>query len=189
MRNFISTCTLLLFVFIVNAQQSKLDTVATYDVNLSDYLTTNGRVYQANGQVITKEKHDFFKDSWKRAQNCQPCEVYTYNVNDQLKHVVVQYEGCLLGDFKEYYPNGKLKSEGKFKENPSSDYSNLRLRGLCSMRDGLWNYYGEDGKLQTIETYENGTLIKREEVKDIEKSDSNALGKIKGFFKKGTDNE
>lgn len=189
MRTFISTCTLLLFVFIANAQNSKLDTVATYDVNLSDYLTTNGRVYLANGQVITKDKSDFFKDSWKKAQNCQPCEVYTYNVKNELKHVVIQYEGCLLGPFKEYYTDGKIKSEGNFKTNPSNDYSNLRLRGLCSMREGIWNYYNEAGKLQTIETYENGTLIKTEEVKDLEKSDSNAFGKMKGFFKKSSDEE
>lgn len=183
------TCTLLLFVLITNAQNIKIDSVATYDVNLSDYMTTTGRVYLANGQVISKEKSDFYKESWKKSQNCQPCEVYTYNAKDELKHVVIQYEGCLLGPFKEYYPDGKIKAEGNFKSNSSNDYSNLRLRGLCSVREGLWNYYNESGKLQTIETYENGSLVNKEEVKDSEKSDSNAFGKIKGLFKRNSENE
>ncbi len=189
MRNFLITCSFLLLTIDVKAQNSDLDTVATYDVNLSDYLTTNGRVYMANGKVISKEKSEFYKDSWKKAQACQPCKVYTYNANDQLKHVVAQYEGCLLGPFKEYYTDGKIKVEGNFKTNSSNDYSNLRLRGLCSMREGLWNYYNESGKLQTIETYENGTLVKTEEVQDTSKTDTNTLGKIKGFFKRGNDSE
>lgn len=189
MRQFIITCTFLLFVLIANAQNSKIDSVATYDVNLSDYMTTNGRVYLANGQIITKEKSDFYKESWKKSEKCQPCEVYTYNAKDQLKHIVIQYEGCLLGPFKEYYPDGKIKVEGNFTSNPSNDYSNLRLRGLCSMREGSWNYYNESGKLQTIETYEKGSLISKEEVKDTEKSDTNAFGKMKGFFKKSSESE
>ncbi|HUH73882.1 MAG TPA: hypothetical protein VLZ75_05690 [Chitinophagales bacterium] len=187
MRKLFTTFALLLFVWIAKAQQ--MDTVSTYDVNLSDYMTTTGKVYLANGQAISKDKHDFYKESWKKAQNCQPCEVYTYNANEQLKHVVVQYEGCLLGPFKEYYSDGKIKVEGNFKSNPSNDYSNLRLRGLCSMREGFWNYYNESGKLQTVETYENGSLVNKEDIQDTTKADSNTLGKIKGFFKRGNDSE
>lgn len=170
----------------VNAQQTlRIDTISTYDVNLSDYMTTNGRVYLANGKVISKEKYLFYKDNWERVQNCQPCEVYTYNDRNQLKHVAIQYGECLVGPFKEYYSDGKIKVEGSFRENPSSDWSNLRLRGLCSVRDGEWKYYSTSGKLEAIENYQNGKMISREEIKDTEsKPAQNALNKMKGFFKK-----
>lgn len=187
MRTLLTSTVLLLFLLNINAQE--IGFVTTYDVNLSDYMTTNGKVYLANGQVISKEKYDFYKESWTNAKNCKPCEVYTYNAKEELKHVVIQYEGCLLGPFKEFYSDGKIKVEGNFKANPSNDYSNLRLRGLCSMREGFWNYYNESGKLQTVETYENGSLVKKEEVQDTTKAESNTLGKIKGFFKKSSDNE
>jgi antitoxin component YwqK of YwqJK toxin-antitoxin module len=187
MRKLFTTIVLLLFVWIVKAQE--IGFVTTYDINLSDYMTTTGKVYLANGQVISKDKYDFYKESWNEAKNCKPCEVYTYNVKDELKHVVIQYEGCLLGPFIEYYSDGKIKVECNFKSNPSNDYSNLRLRDLCSMREGNWSYYNESGKIQTIETYENGSLVKTEEIKDTVKMDSNTLGKIKGFFKKSSDTE
>lgn len=176
--------TLLVCLGIQVFAQSKIDSIATYDVNLSDYMTTNGKVYLANGKAITKDKYEFYKESWKKASACQPCEVYTYNEFDQLKHIAIQYEGCLVGSFKEYYPDGKIKVEGNFRNNESSDWSNLRLRGLCSIREGKWNYYNDAGKLTLIETYENGLMIHKEEIKDEDKSTSPSMTKIKGFFKK-----
>lgn len=164
---------------------SRLDTISTYDVNLSDYMTTNGRVYMANGKVISKEKFLFYKDNWEKAQQCQPCEVYTYNDQNQLKHVATQFGECLVGPFKEYYSDGKLKVEGDFKPNSSSDWSNLRLRGMCSVREGDWKYYNTSGKLETIETYQNGKMVDRQEIKDTEaKPAQNAVNKVKGFFKR-----
>lgn len=170
----------------VNAQETlRIDSISTYDVNLSDYMTTNGRVYLANGKVISKEKYLFYKNNWEKVQQCQPCEVYTYNDQHQLKHVAIQYGECLVGPFKEFYSDGKIKVEGSFKENTSSDWSNLRLRGLCSVRDGEWKYYNISGKLEVIESYQNGKIVNRQEVKDADaKPAQNAVNKVKGFFKK-----
>lgn len=173
----------------LSAQNSvQFDTISTFDVNLSDYMTTNGRVYMANGKVISKEKHEFYKKNWERVQNCQPCEVYTYNEHHQLKHVAIQFGECLVGPFKEYYTDGKLKIEGNFKSNPGSDWSSLRLRGLCSVREGVWNYYSSTGKLETVETYENGKVVKVEQIKDsASKDENNAINKVKGFFRKSSE--
>lgn len=172
----------------INAQDLvQFDTISTFDVNLSDYMTTNGRVYLANGKAISKEKHEFYKNNWDRVQQCQPCEVYTYNEHHQLKHIAIQYGECLIGPFKEYYPDGKLKLEGSFKSNPGNDWSNLRLRGLCSIREGAWNYYSTTGKLETIETYQNGKVIQREDVKDSTNGSPNTISKLKGIFRKNED--
>lgn len=172
--------------FTTQAQSiAQYDTISTYDVNLSDYMTTNGRVYMANGKVISKEKYLFYKDNWEKVKNCQPCQVYTYNDQQQLKHVSVQFEECLVGPFTEYYLDGRLKVEGNFKSNPSTDWSNLRLRGLCSVREGEWKYYSDNGKLEVVETYQNGKIIQREEIKDTDsKPGQNAVNKVKGFFKR-----
>jgi|GEM_PF-5137842 len=173
------------------AQQgsAQYDSISTYDVNLSDYMTTNGRVYLANGKAISKEQHQFYKDNWAKTQECQPCMVYTYTENKVLKHIALQYGDCLLGAYKEFHPDGKVKIEGTFKENTSAtDWSNLRMRGLCSVRHGQWTYYNTSGKVEAIEQYENGKLISREEPKDsVDKP--NALQKMKGLFKKSGDEE
>ncbi len=186
-----------LFFFVISllvnvqlfAQNSiQFDTISTYDVNLSDYMTTNGRVYMANGKVISKEKHEFYKKNWESVQNCQPCEVYTYNEHNQLRHIAIQYGECLVGPFKEYYLDGKLKIEGNFKSNTSNDWSSLRLRGLCSVREGTWNHYSSAGKLETIETYQNGKVVNVEYVKDSSAKDENsAINKVKGFFRKSSE--
>ncbi|MCO5230875.1 MAG: hypothetical protein M9958_06930 [Chitinophagales bacterium] len=168
----------------VKAQNLDLDSVATYDVNLSDYLTTNGRVYYANSKVISKDKYDFYKESWKKLQECQPCRVYTYNADNQLKHISIQYYECLVDTFTEYFPSGKIKVEGSFKTVNNNDWSNLRLRGLCSIREGNWNYFNDLGALIYIETYENGKLVNTEYIKEEKPS---TINKIKGVFKRNSE--
>ncbi len=169
----------------LQAQPSeKYDSVSTYDVNLSSYMTTNGRVYTANGRVITKSKYDFYKQHWESAQNCRPCEVYTYDEQNRLKHIAIQYEDCLIGGFKEFYPSETVKVEGNFRH-PGQDWSNLKLRGLCSTREGEWKYYSSEGRLVTIETYENGKVVSSENVKDSE--ENKLKNKFKGIFKKQSD--
>lgn len=50
----------------------------------------------------------------------------------------------------EYWPNGKVKEEGKKVQNRSlNDY----------MQEGTWYYYNEDGKLVLEEEYSKGKLI------------------------------
>lgn len=85
--------------------------------------------------------------------------LYTYDSKDELKYVAFQYEDCLCGSYKEYYPERKLKTEGQFKPNTSGSWDNLKYRNLCSIRDGLWIYYFEDGTIEKTETYKDGKLI------------------------------
>ncbi|MCO5233745.1 MAG: hypothetical protein LC105_12420 [Chitinophagales bacterium] len=182
--------TILAFIFLffsfwtIQAQNLDIDTVSTYDVNLSDYMTTNGRVFYANGKTISKDKYEFYRESWKKLQECQPCKVYTYNIDGILKHISIQYNECLVNNFVEYYPNGKIKVEGNFKAVENNDWSNLRLRGLCSIREGNWNYYNDNGVLSYIETYENGKVINTEYIKEEKPS---TINKFKDVFKRKTE--
>lgn len=60
-------------------------------------------------------------------------------------------EGMLrVGLWKEYWPNGILRLESRFTENPIG----------VDIRDGLWYYYDEQGKLMKEEEWKNNLLIK-----------------------------
>ncbi|MCO5248755.1 MAG: hypothetical protein M9887_07410 [Chitinophagales bacterium] len=184
----ISISLLFMLVFILNIHaQNKVafDSISVFDVNLSSYMTTNGKVYLANDKIISEEKYNFYKDNWDKSTLCKPCEFYTYRENETLKNISTQYEGCMLGPYKSFYSNGKIETEGQFRSNPGNDWSNLRLRGLCSVREGEWKHYDASGKLHLIETYVNGAVTQKELVKEQpEIIKKNGIKKIKGFFKK-----
>ncbi|HZH68694.1 MAG TPA: hypothetical protein VFD65_05790 [Chitinophagales bacterium] len=166
----------------------KFDTISTYDVNLSSSMTTNGRIYFANGKAISKAKYEFYKSNWERVQRCQPCEVSTYNENHELKHIAIQYGDCFVGPFKEFYTNGKVKVEGNFKSITNNDWSSLRLRGLCSTREGEWKHYSPEGKLETIEQYEHGKVVHVEKVNEnSDNENSNLRSRFKRLFKKDSE--
>ncbi len=135
-----------------------LDTLRTYDVFLEERTTPFGIAYMCNGAEVTKSRYMEMKRFWNAADACQPCLLYTYNNKDQLKYVAYQYENCLCGEYKEYYPEGQLKVEGQFRENLTGNWENLKQRNLCSVRNGTWTYYLENGNVEKIEVYVDGKL-------------------------------
>jgi hypothetical protein len=164
----------------------EIDTLRRYDVNLSEQMTTIGMKYLVNGKEITKEKYLIYKENWAISEKCHPCVMVTYDHNDRIKHIATQFMDCFTGEYKEYYIDGKLKTAGSFKENTSTDWSNLRMRNLCSVRHGKWTYYNTSGKPELIETYENGKLITSEVPADSNEK-SPGIQKMKGFFKGKTE--
>lgn len=142
----------------------KLDTLRTYDVYLEERLTPFGKAYMCNGAEVTKQKYMEYKRFWDAVGACQPCLLYTYNNKDELMHVAFQYEECLCGSYKEYYPAGTLKVEGQFKQNPSATWDNIRIKGVCNIREGKWTYYTEEGAVLKEETYLNGKINSSNEI-------------------------
>jgi hypothetical protein len=159
----------------------KLDTLKRYDVNLDEVLTTWGKKYMANGKEISKDQYLMYKENWSITEKCQPCVMVTYDHMDRIKHQAIQHFDCFVGEYIEFYPDGKVKTKGYFKTPPSNDWGNLRMRQLCSVRDGKWTYYNENGKAELIETYEGGRMTNSDKPADSESKP--AYGKIKGFFK------
>lgn len=150
------------FYFIQNksiGENQKLDTLRSYDVYLEERPTPFGTAYMCNGVEITKKKYAEYKIFWNASGACKPCMLYTYNSKDELKYVAFQYEDCLCGSYKEYYPEGAVRTEGQFKVNTTGNWENLKYRNLCSIRDGLWTYYFEDGIIEKTESYNDGKLI------------------------------
>lgn len=69
---------------------------------------------------------------------------------------------------KEYYPDGKLKSEINYRQAARDGmyrlyYENGQVQAAGNYRDGLqegpWKMYDENGTLQSEETYMRGKLI------------------------------
>jgi hypothetical protein len=66
-----------------------------------------------------------------------------------ISHIITQYDDGTKSEFdtlsgyrKYYYKIGKLQMEGKVTKSSPKDF-----------RDGIWNYYNEDGQLMKQETY------------------------------------
>ncbi len=149
------------FYFSENAvlsNKAKLDTLRTYDVFLEIRKTPFGDAYMCNGNEISRQKYEDYKLFWNSTAGCKPCILYTYNDKEEIKFITFQYKDCLCGSYTEYYPNGQIKVKGQFKENNSSDWLNMRNRGLCNIRVGNWMYYYESGVVQKSEMYEEGRL-------------------------------
>ena len=57
-------------------------------------------------------------------------------------------KGQKQGEAKEFYPDGTLKSQGRFEAN---------------LREGIFKYYNEDAQLMAQEDYLHGVRIERRE--------------------------
>lgn len=141
----------------INAQKT-FDTLRSYDVFLEERITPFGIAYMCNGAEVTKTRYLEFKKYWNASVDCKPCLLYTYNSKDQIKHIAFQYEDCLCGTYKEFYPEGGVKVEGQFLENPTENWISMRNRGLCNRRSGIWTYYLPNGAFEKSEEYKNGIL-------------------------------
>jgi antitoxin component YwqK of YwqJK toxin-antitoxin module len=66
---------------------------------------------------------------------------YQYNGNTLIEQITYNSNSLKNGDYKSYYENGKLKSEGKYSNN---------------LQEGLWNYYYKNGKLKGAGSFLHG---------------------------------
>ena len=91
--------------------------------------------------------------------DCTPCYMKTLSPDDVLLYAGVQYTDCVVGNWTEYYPDGKIKLTGQYKENPTDNWNNIWKRGYCSVKEGTWTYYDENGKVMKTEKYKDNVLV------------------------------
>ena len=102
----------------------------------------------------------------------------SYHTNSTIKEYGYYINDLRYNEWKEFYNNGRLKSVGSYypdtviiynsKERDSLFYNNLKedkltynlKENILYLKEGIWHYYLEDGKLSYIERYEKGKLIK-----------------------------
>jgi antitoxin component YwqK of YwqJK toxin-antitoxin module len=98
--------------------------------------------YFPNGKLEYEEESSKDGDIvWKKISYQENGNIEnSLEVVDRKKKIFIQ---------KEFYPSGKIKLEGEMKFNKAlSDY----------MKEGLWNYYDETGKITKTEKYYKGQL-------------------------------
>jgi hypothetical protein len=133
----------------------------------SSQSTTNGKIlYKINNKTVRrtkyyrlKRKHD---KNWEVIKNCKPCILNIYNKKRKPFSQGIQYGDCGVGWIRYYHPNGKLYISGQYVENTTGDWENIYFRGLCNVKDGIWNFYNTKGEFMYSEHWNAGTFIKQE---------------------------
>ena len=132
-----------------------------YSVELSSQTTNGKGTYEVNGKTVSKSTYDKYQSTWKNMETCCPCLLESFDENDNLIRESVSCTDCGVGRFKTYYKNGKVKLSGTYKENPTGDWKNLWDRGYCSVPNGQWTYFKENGDTLYSEIWDNGVFIKQ----------------------------
>lgn len=164
MRKLVSI--LALCVIIPTTYAQTFDTLKTYDVFLEQVKTNWGMDYKVNGKSVSVEKYNYYKMHWNAAYACKPCYLATMDAEDHVLHFALQYQNCLVGVYREFYPEGGIKVEGQYKTDSTGNFDAFLKQGNCNLRTGKWTYYGEQGSKTKSEIYDNGKLVKVEEFKN-----------------------
>lgn len=139
----------------------ELETKKFYSVRLSSQTTNGKATYEVNDKKVSKSTYDKYESTWKNMETCCPCILKSYDENDVLIREAVSCTDCGVGAFKEFYPNGKVKLSGRYKENPTENWENIWDRGYCSVADGQWTYFNEKGDTLYSEFWKDGVFIKQ----------------------------
>lgn len=128
-----------------------------YTVSTETVSENGNTVYKAGGKVIDKTTYDKYNESRKNLENCKPCVLETYDAGEKLVSKAVKYKDCPVGFWYNYYPSGKIKTIGHYRENESDIWDPLWDAGYC-MKHGTWTEYNEKGKVIKKELYNFGNL-------------------------------
>lgn len=139
---------------------SRLDTIKTYSVNLSSETGPGYARYYLNNIQVKKKIYDYYQIQADKFLNCKPCYLMSYDINDVLVNASQSYGDCAIGISIDYYPTGAIKAVKYYKQNLSGDWANFYKRGYCSVRNGKWTYYDENGNIIKTENYTDGKLVK-----------------------------
>lgn len=92
----------------------------------------------------------------KTIDDCKPCWLRYYGQDGKLLQEGLSYSDCALGKNTEYYPSGKIKVVRFYKTNNTTDWTKFP----CSVAEGTWIYYKEDGTVEKTQTFIDGVQIK-----------------------------
>lgn len=138
-----------------------LETKKFYSVGLLSETTNGKETYEVNGKKVSKSTYDKYESTWKNMETCCPCILKSYDEQNVLLSEAVSCTDCGVGVFKEFYPNGKIKLSGRYKENPTGNWDDISARGFCSVPDGQWVYFNERGETLYSEFWKDGEFVKQ----------------------------
>lgn len=141
----------------VKSIYTNLEVRKFYNVTLKIDSLNGKAVYKADGKEISKATYDKFQSTRKNVENCRPCIIETYNANEKLLFKADKYEDCPVGQWIVYYPSGKIKEIGHYRQNDTGNWDDMWNSAYC-IKHGRWTYYDEKGKPTKTEMYDFGNL-------------------------------
>lgn len=136
-----------------------LATKKFFAVSMMTRVIEGERIYIVENKKVDKLTYDSFQLARRNMENCRPCILKVYNGSNQLLREGVYYTDAPVGWEKIYYPNGKIKISGQYKENSTNDWGNLCTRHYCGVKIGRWTYFDEGGKQLYAEDWKGGEFI------------------------------
>jgi hypothetical protein len=144
----------------------RMDTIVYYLIDSESMSIEKGAViYKVNSRVVNEKQWKKMTIGISKIKICTPCIVKTYNAKDTLVSIGVQYRRCDIGSYTAFYPDGRVRISGQYKENTTGKWDKASLSLYCSKKDGLWTYYTPSGKVKTTELYKDGRLISKTPMK------------------------
>jgi hypothetical protein len=135
----------------------------SYYIELSDYypiyhsyIFTQPIFEFVNSHFVNVDELKLFSIDY---EDYQPCYEIYYNTNGDISSESLQYTDCPIGTYIEYQLNGKrYKKENWVElENPI---------GGCSVKDGEWNWYNENGEITFTEIWDKGRFVSESPERD-----------------------
>lgn len=137
-----------------------LKTKKFYGVGTMNETYENGKsTYEVNGKKVSRRVFKKFDRAWKNMETCTPCILMTYNEKGILLNKAVSYTDCRVGQYIQFYKNGKIEIIGHYKENNTGSWDNISEKGMCSDKHGTWTYYDKNGNITKTENYIDNNLI------------------------------
>lgn len=163
---YLKQCFLLLFVIVINVMvasaqsnsfiNSKYGRISVMRfcrarLHISDSSGTP--IYNAGLVRINEQTYNNIKQEQAKADidKCTPCLREEYDAAyNRLRFRCISYTDCPVGKDIQYYPSGKIKTVGHWRENDEPTWKNFK----CGMT-GDWVYYNESGKITSVECHDN----------------------------------
>lgn len=131
-----------------------------YAISASSITSADTSWFKINDGNVDEKTYKKYTQFIDNIDKCKPCILLGFDTSENLILKRVSYGDCTVGYWIEYYPSGKVKVIGHFKENKSGVWENLFDRGYCR-QDGLWTYYNSKGAVIYSEIWKEGKLLKK----------------------------
>ncbi len=122
---------------------------------------SNGTEFKIEEKVVSKETFKKYFKTWENIEKCTPCIMLTYDINDKLITKGIQYGEIQVGYWIEYYPTGKVKLIGHYKENSTGNWNDFFNDEDLQKEDGVFTFYNENGEELYSEYWKDGQFIKQ----------------------------
>jgi antitoxin component YwqK of YwqJK toxin-antitoxin module len=131
-----------------------------YKGNTSTIILDGVYVYRVNDKRVDKKDYDKYQDAWNNISTCKPCILSVFDFDGRIISKGIQYTDLRAGFRIEYFPNGRVKLIGHYKENVNGDWETAQSRGVGN-KDGTWTYFNEKGEKLYSELWIEGKFIKQ----------------------------